>query len=271
MPELTGHLELTCAPADAGRSRISRQSVSVPFHFSKPYWNGRALVAQVINPTAGLFAGDTLRSEITVEPGASLHITTPSASRVHTMPNGRAEVRQSFRVCEGAWLDYSPAMLIPQKQSRIRQSTRIEVEGGGELFFREILAPGRVAHGEVFQYKEIDWECDLIYDGHLTARERYSLRPDNTSIAPLRSPFSAAFFASCYLITDRCSTDHPCWEKIRGLNSTRVRLGVSRLIRGGWSIKILTENSMAMAKSCDELCRVLSDILPGLTYSGRFQ
>ncbi len=203
MPELTGHLELTCAPDDTGRSRISRQSVSVPFHFSKPYWNGRALVAQVINPTAGLFAGDTLRSEITVEPGASLRVTTPSASRVHTMPNGRAEVRQTFRVCEGAWLDYSPAMLIPQKQSRIRQSTRIEVEPGGELFFREILAPGRVAHGEIFQYEEIDWECDLIHDARLIARERYCLRPDNASIAPLQSQFPAAFFASCYLITDR--------------------------------------------------------------------
>jgi len=271
MPELTGHLELTCGSGDAGRSRIRRQSVSVPFHFSKPYWNGRTLVAQVINPTAGLFAGDTLHSEITVEPGASLRVTTPSASRVHTMPDGRAEIRQTFRVCEGAWLDYSPAMLIPQKQSRIRQSTRIEVETGGELFFREILAPGRVAHGEIFQYEEIDWECDLIYDGHLTARERYSLRPDNASIAPLRSPFPAAFFASYYLITDRCPADHDCWEKIRTINSAQVRLGVSRLPRGGWSIKILTENSMAMAKSCDNLCKVLSGILPGLTYSDRYQ
>ena len=81
MPELTGHLELTCAPADAGRSRISRQSVSVPFHFSKPYWNGRALVAQVINPTAGLFAGDTLRSKITVEPGIILR----NEKGIHTL------------------------------------------------------------------------------------------------------------------------------------------------------------------------------------------
>ena len=271
MPELTGHLELTCAPADAGRSRISRQSVSVPFHFSKPYWNGRTLVAQVVNPTAGLFAGDTLRSEITVEPGASFRVTTPSASRVHTMPNGRAEVRQTFRVCKNAWFDYSPAMLIPQKQSRIRQSTRIEVEAGGELFFREILAPGRVAHGEIFQYEEIDWECDLIYNGHLTARERYFLRPSDASIAPLQSPFPAAFFASCYLITDRCPADHDCWKKIRALNSEKVRLGVTPLIRAGWSIKILTEDSLTMATTCNQLRQELSDPLPELTEAERFQ
>ncbi len=271
MSELTGHLELTCAPGDAGRSRISRQSVSVPFHFSKPYWNGRALVAQVINPTAGLFAGDTLRSKITVEPGASLRVTTPSASRVHTMLNGRAEICQTFRVCEGAWLDYSPAMLIPQKQSRIRQSTRIEVEPGAELFFREILAPGRVAHGEIFQYDEIDWECDLIFDDRLTARERYFLRPDNTSIAPLRSPFPAGFFASCYLITDRCPADHDCWEKIRALNSDKVRLGVTSLIRGGWSIKILTDDSLTMAKACETLRAELAGPFPALMDSCRFQ
>ncbi len=269
MPGLTGHLELTCAPGDAGRSRIRRQSVSVPFHFSKPYWNGRALVAQIINPTAGLFAGDTLRSEITVEPGGSLQVTTPSASRLHTMPDGCVEVFQSFRVCEGARLDYSPARLIPQKQSRIRQSTRIEVETGGELFFREIMAPGRVAHGEIFQYEEIDWECDLRQDKRLVARERFRLRPDDSSIAPLKSPFPAAFFASCYLITDRCPADHNCWEEIRALNSTHVRLGASRLICGGWSIKILTENSIAMTRSCNELCSIFSGPLPGLMYSSR--
>ena len=271
MPELTGHLELTCAPAPAGRSRISRQSVSVPFHFSKPYWNGRTLVAQVVNPTAGLFAGDTLRSEITVEPGASFRVTTPSASRVHTMPNGRAEVRQTFRVCKNAWFDYSPAMLIPQKQSRIRQSTRIEVEAGGELFFREILAPGRVAHGEIFQYEEVDWECDLIYGGHLTARERYFLRPSDASIAPLQTPFPAALFASCYLITDRCPADHVCWKKICALNSEKVRLGVTPLIRARWSIRILAEDSLSRAKSGGDLCKVLSGILPGRTYSNRCQ
>ncbi|SVD65625.1 uncharacterized protein METZ01_LOCUS418479, partial [marine metagenome] len=180
------------------------------------------------------------------------------------------EVCQSFRVCEGAWLDYSPAMLIPQKQSRIRQSTRIEVEGGGELFFREILAPGRVAHGEVFQYKEIDWECDLHQAGRLIARERFRLRPDDASITPLKAPFPAAFFATCYLITDRCCSDHGCWQKIQAINSPHVRLGVSTLIQDGWSIKILTDDSLNMAKACNELRGILSGLLPGLTHSDRF-
>jgi urease accessory protein len=149
--------------------------------------------------------------------------------------------------------------------------TRIEVEDGGELFVREILAPGRVAHGEIFQYEEIDWECDLIYDGRLTVRERYFLRPDNTSIAPLQTPFPAAFFTSCYLITDRCPADHDCWKKVRALNSEKVRLGVTPLIRAGWSIKILTEDSLTMATTCNQLRQELSDSLPELTEAERFQ
>ena len=112
---------------------------------------------------------------------------------------------------------------------------------------------------------------DLIYDGRLTARKRFILRPDNASIAPLRSLFPVGFFASCYLITARCPAEHDCWEKPRALNSDKVRLGVTSLIRGGWSIKILTEDSLTMAKACETLRAELAGPFPALMDSCCFQ
>ena len=118
MQHLSGHLELTCSADDHARSYIRRQSFRAPFHLSKPYWDGHALIAQIANPTAGLFAGDTLRSEVTVDPGARLLLTTTSASRVHTMPAGRAEVHQTYHVASGAWLEVRPELFIPQAECR---------------------------------------------------------------------------------------------------------------------------------------------------------
>ena len=63
------------------------------------------------------------------------------------MTEGCALVEQSFDVDPGGWLDFFPAPLIPQLGSRYRQRTRISLQPGAELFFLDILTPGRLIRG----------------------------------------------------------------------------------------------------------------------------
>ena len=49
MPALAGHLDLTCARDANGRSYLREQSFSAPFHVSKPYWDGEALLLKVFD------------------------------------------------------------------------------------------------------------------------------------------------------------------------------------------------------------------------------
>ena len=49
---------------------LREQSFRAPFHLSKPSWDEHALLVQIVNPTAGVFAGDALRSRVAVESGA---------------------------------------------------------------------------------------------------------------------------------------------------------------------------------------------------------
>jgi urease accessory protein len=269
MALLAGHLELTCAADESGRSYLSRQSFRAPFHISKPYWDENALVVQIINPTAGLFAGDSLRCDVSVESGARLHLTTPSATRVHTMNAGQAEVQQDFQVADGAWLEFNPAPLIPQRNCRLRQCTRIHVSRSGELFFAEMLAPGRVAHGECFEFLQIDWECNLFWDLRLVARERFCLRPGDMSLNPLKAPFPQGYYASCYLITERLPGGHACWTEIHELNSADAWIGASRLVAAGWSIKILARDSLNLHRTVQSLRRILSSWLSPLASLSR--
>jgi urease accessory protein len=264
MQTLAGHLELVCSLDSEKRSYISRQSFCAPYHISKPYQAEHALVVQVVNPTAGLFSGDRLESCIHVERGARLLLSTPSASRAHTMHSGRAELAQTFHVAEGAWLEYSPAPLIPQRASEIRQTTQVRLDAGGEMFFLEILAPGRVARGECFEFSKVDWDFSLFHDGRLIAAERFILRPGDESLTALRSPFSAGYYASGYLVTSRIPLEDECWENIRALNSKDVLVGTSRLSQGGWGIRILARESVAMQKTIAHLRRSLSVRLPEL-------
>ncbi|HWL14763.1 MAG TPA: urease accessory protein UreD, partial [Opitutus sp.] len=167
MAEFSGHLRFRAAQREHGRTVLAEQSFRAPFHLSKPYWDvdTRVLLVQVVNPTAGILAGDRLESEIVVETGAALCVTTPSASRVFMMRNGEAEARQRFVVARGGWLEVLPEPLVPHRGSRYRQATAIEIEEGGGLFFVDQLLPGRVAHGETWSWDRLRLELDVRCGG----------------------------------------------------------------------------------------------------------
>lgn len=259
MSEFAGHLELTCASDADGRSFLRRQSFRAPFHISKSYRGPHALAVQVINPTAGLFAGDKLNSKVQVEAGGRLLLTTPSAARAHAMPSGHAELHQSFHVQRGAWLEYTPAALIPQAGCSYRQQTQIDLDAGAELFFVETITPGRVARGEIWACAELEWKFDLRVAGNLTLRERFTLREGDGSSSALTTAFAQGYYASGVLISTRLAADDPCWEGIRRLNTSEVLLGASQFVPGGWGIKILARDGVALRRALQELRRLLAE------------
>ncbi len=112
-----------------------------------------------------------------MENGARLVLTTPSASRVHTMRGGRRRADQTFHVESGGSLEVWPELLIPQRGARYSAEDRSRTGRGAEFLFFETLAPGRVASGEVFVFDELRWMTDVRLDGRLVARERYRLNP----------------------------------------------------------------------------------------------
>jgi urease accessory protein len=266
---IAGHLELTCSRDEHGRSLLSHQSFSAPFHIGKAYWDDHSLHVQAVNPTAGFLSGDTASIDVRVESGAALQITTPSASRIHTMNGGGASLEQRFHVAASGWLEFNPAPLISQARSRYRQVTEIEMEPGGEAFFLETLAPGRVAHGEVFQFDEVDWRCDVRLGGRLISRERFRLRPDNASLWSLKHPFPAGYFASGCLVTQRINPDAPCLEALRELNSETLWLGISALVAGGWSLRLLAADSLAMQSAKRSIRQILAEVFPPMAGEAR--
>ncbi len=181
MAEFAGHLSLRAALRAHGRTVLAAQSFRAPYHLSKPYWDteSRTLLVQIVNPTAGILAGDRLESDVAVDAGASLLVTTPSASRVFKMKDGAAECRQHFRVAAGGWLEVMPEPLVPHRGCSYRQTTVIEVEPGGELFFADLLMPGRVAHGEAWTWKKLCLETTVRLGGELILRERFEHTGDS--------------------------------------------------------------------------------------------
>ena len=271
MAEFSGQLALRAEARPDGRTALAGQSFHAPYHVSKPYWDRETgvLLVQVVNPTAGILSGDRLESAITVGEGAALLVTTPSASRIFQM-KGTAECRQHFRVAKGGWLEVMPEPLVPHRGCRYRQVTRIEVEPGGELFFADLLMPGRVGHGEAWEWDRLGLESDVRFGGELILRERVAQSgAELKALAGLAGSGPGACFGNAVLIGEERAADASWQSAVAALHSDGLWVGLSRLRRGGWSLKLVAPDGVRLRQGLREARQILAARFPRLTCDPR--
>lgn len=267
---LEGNLFLRAAARDNGRTVLAAQSFRAPFHLSKPYWDTavKTLLVQVVNPTAGILSGDRLESEINVDEGASLLVTTPSASRVFHMREGGAESRQQFKVAAGGWLEVMPEPLVPHRNSRYHQRTEISVAAGGRLFFADTLMPGRIAHGEAWAWDQLCLETTVKVGGELVLRERFDQRAaDMAALSKLAGTGETACFGNGVLVASEVETDF--LEPLRALHGDGLWLGVSALRKGGWSVKWVARDGVRLRQALKQIRAVLAARFPAMACDPR--
>ena len=99
-----------------------------------------------ITTTGCVVQGDRLALEVAVGPGARAHLTTQSATKVHSMDANYAVQRQSFVLDDDAYVEYLPDPLIPHRRARFASDTRITIAPSASLIVAEIVQPGRKHH-----------------------------------------------------------------------------------------------------------------------------
>jgi urease accessory protein len=88
---------------------------------------------------------------------------------------------------ENALIEYLPDPLIPFARSRYHQETTIRLAPGAGLFWWETVAPGREAHGELFEYDLLQLKLDITAEGRPVAQERIKLEPGRRRLSsPVR-------------------------------------------------------------------------------------
>jgi urease accessory protein len=272
MAEFSGHLSLRAAVGARDRTVLAAQSFRAPYHLSKPYWDAdaRTLLVQVVNPTAGILSGDQLASDIAVEPGAALLVTTPSASRVFKMRSGSATCVQHFRVAAGGWLEVMPEPLVPHRGCSYRQTTRVEIEPGGELFFADALVAGRIAHGEAWAWEKLCLEIDVQLGGELILRERFApTGAELKALAALAGSGAAACFANAVLVAAESDADAAWRAAVGALHGDGLWVGVSRLRRGGWSLKFVATDTVRLRRGLRAARTALAGRFPRLACDPR--
>lgn len=157
-----------------------RRKTVVKEQYSKvPLFTQRALYLEeslpsmayiyIMSPSGGILQGDRYRMDIKLKNNACAHITTQGATRVYRMERNFATQIINVHVDEGSYLEFVPDQIIPYRDSRFYQTVNLNVHDKGTMIYSEIIAPGRVASGESFQY-------DICYMKVLARNQKDTLR-----------------------------------------------------------------------------------------------
>jgi urease accessory protein len=176
-----GHLRLR-GERVGGRTRITELECRAPLQLMRCHHLDAALPdmghATIVSPSGGVLQGDRLQITVRVGPGARLRLDTPSATRLYRMPDAPAEQHLSIVVEGDGYLEYLPQPTIPFAGSQFTSRTTCQVALRASLVLAEAVSAGRVAMGEVHQFRRYASVVDLCrLDGDVGARDATTVDP----------------------------------------------------------------------------------------------
>ena len=139
----------------------------------------------IMTQSGGVLQKDRYVIDISLSNNAYAHITTQGATRIYKMEKGYAMQSIDLNIEEGCYCEYIPDEIIPYSKSRFYQESKLRVHKNATLIYSEIIVPGRVARGELFDF-------DICYLRTLATNTMNELRfMDTLKLAPKETGFGA--------------------------------------------------------------------------------
>ena len=180
-PGKNGLLEATFARAGEGPTRLVRDRAEVPYHHTgtldtDPAPDLATLVAQ--EPTGGVAQGDRHRMVLEARASARAHVTTQSATKVHSMDANYAHLGASLTVEAGSVLEYVPGPTIVNEDARCLQTVSVDLADGAVAVVADVLFPDGLSDHEPFGFDHYHSRVEARHDGRLVCADAVDLRPE---------------------------------------------------------------------------------------------
>lgn len=209
-----------------GFERRGRRTILADLDYRIPYRAQRALYCDeampdlahvfLITTTGCLLQGDRMALDIALASGARAHVTTQSATKIHSMDANYAAQTQTITLADGAYLEFLPDPIIPHRRSRFVSDTRITVAPGATLLYAEIIQPGRKHHHpeECFGAAVISMALDVARPGgDALFTEKLLIEPQRFAMRQtgVMGPFDA--FGNVLLCTPKEKAER-IWQRV---------------------------------------------------------
>jgi urease accessory protein len=189
----------------------------------------------VVNP-GGAYFGEDYEFSIDVRPGASLLLSTQSATRIHRTPERPAVQTMSIQLRDGARFEYIPDQLIAYRDASYEQWTDLTVAPTAQAFMAEIVTPGWDPHGIPLTYVDIRLRTEIreSVNHRLVAVDNIRMRPEDfgQSLEAMGYLEGYSHMGSVVVVGEH-ATDAYADEIRSALEPHDVRAGVTRGERHG--------------------------------------
>ena len=141
----------------SGRTIIKEKESAFPLSVQKEMYydqfQPKMTHVYIVSSSGGILQGDKYTIDIILEKNALAHITTQGATRVYGMNVSNAIQVVNVSLDDGAYLEFIPDQIIPYKNSRFYQEINFKVHDNATMIYSEIISPGRIGMGEIFDYE----------------------------------------------------------------------------------------------------------------------
>lgn len=141
----------------SGRTIIKEKESAFPLSVQKEMYydqfQPKMTHVYIVSSSGGILQGDKYMIDIILEKNALAHITTQGATRVYGMNVSNAIQVVNVSLDDGAYLEFIPDQIIPYKNSRFYQEINFRVHDNATMIYSEIISPGRIGMGEIFDYE----------------------------------------------------------------------------------------------------------------------
>ena len=240
------------------RTVIQDAYTHVPLQVLRPIYPDDTGTAHLylLNPCGGVVGGDTYTITATLEAGAQAYITTPSATKLYATQDVPATQHIAFDLARHAVLTYLPQQTIPFANSAFRQQLTLRIAPGAHAFVGEIVAPGRVAQGELFAYREYSSQLRVEQpDGAIRLIEHTRLIPQQQALHSLGFFEGHRYVGVFYTFHGDPTESGPLAERLHACLDNRNRLigSATILAHGGLAVRLLAMDHSSASQALHDV------------------
>ena len=158
------------------KTLLSKRSHRGPLTVQRPFYpEGGMCHVYLLHPPGGVVAGDRLRIDVHAACNTEVLITTPAAGKFYRSAGEQACQNVNLQVDEDAVLEWVPQETIIYEGARLASKVTINLEKQARFIGWEILALGRPASSEGFEYGDVHLSWQILQNKKLIFLEEMRL------------------------------------------------------------------------------------------------
>jgi len=253
-PGKNGVFEATLVRELDGETRLIRDYTKVPYHLtgtldSDPAPGLTTLCLQ--EPTGGVAQGDCHRIDVTARSDARVHLTTQSATKVHSMDANYAHLDATIEAGADSHLEYLPGPTILNEDARCLQSTSIILDESASVIIGDLMVPNGLSDHEPFSFDHYHSRLEARCDERLVCADAVDLRPVEKSPRDPASIGEFGVIGTLYVLAPDRNAEalsDAVYDRLAAFESAEA--GASELPYGaGVTVRILGHRSADVTKA----------------------